>query len=255
MKRIRSFVLLILVLSLLSPARQAFAAGKGYASVDSIKNISGLTCRIKLTVNDRQRTFLIYKQTGQKEDYTFLRDHGCTTCILTTLLNSYKGYRFTPAYVHKKLIPRKLGRRATSMPIKLYGMHKILKKYHLYSRFIPRFSKARAREDIKDWLKKGGQVVVTVKSGKEDLWTHKHHSMILLGLKRDGIAIIGDSAQENHMGNLRIKEEKLNKVIKYMIPCTSKHYTYCWPGTSTAGGYIKCKMPAGKVKKISADKQ
>ena len=110
---------------------------------------------------------------------------------------------------------------------------------------MPRFTKAKAKKDITKWLKRGGMVIVTVNSGPDKKWTSKHHSFVLLGLQENGVVIVGDSAQTNFQGNRRIKKARLENIVRYMIPCTSSRYTYCWPGTSTAGGYIL----TGRVKK------
>jgi len=239
LKRNKLFILLVAVIIAglaAGPAMAAPAPEYHFATIKSIKNKSGLTCTVRIKT-DRIRKYYIYKQTGQKGDYKFLRDHGCSTCALATVLNSIGGYSYTPARLHKKIIPAKLGKKYT-MPIKLYGLHKILQKYGIYSKFVPRFTKKQAKKEITDWLKRGGIVIVTVKSGSDHRWTRHHHSFILLGLKKNGDVIVGDSAKDNYQGNRRIKTAKMKDILRYMIPCTSKKYTYCWPGTSTAGGYI-----------------
>lgn len=226
----------LLFLSAGATAEEAEGNPNGYATIESIQNIKGLTCTVQIKT-DKTRTYYIYRQDGQPQDYKFLRDHGCSTCALATVLNSVKGYNYTPAYVHKKLIPKKLGKKYTK-PIKLYGIHKVLKKHKIYSKFVPRFRKASAKKNITRWLKKGGIAIVTVKSGADHKWTKHHHSFLLLGLKENGDVIVGDSAMENYQGNKRIKTAPMKGIVKYMIPCTSSRYTYCWPGTNTAGGYI-----------------
>ena len=126
------FALFLLFICLLPISTSAvYAAETGYSKIVSIKNKRGLTCRIRLK-SDKTRTYYIYKQTGRPNDYYFLKDHGCSTCALTTILNSIGGYRFGPAYVHRKLIPQTLGKKYTQ-PIKLYGIHKVLKKYRISS--------------------------------------------------------------------------------------------------------------------------
>ena len=147
--------------------------------------------------------YVMYLQGAEYDSYTrYMNLHGCSTCALTSLLNAIvpelKDY--TPDRVVDEIEPIVFGEEAFkknykddrengSMPITLYGMTKIFDKYNVrYD-----LPTDNHEEEITNHLKNGDPVIVTFAKGGTGGLSNSIHTIILIGIDKDGYVIIGDS--------------------------------------------------------------
>ena len=140
-----------------------------------------------------------YKMFSQTADYgdfsEYMADHGCSTCVLTTILNTMRGTNLTPKdtlkiikKTNKKAYEENFSKKPSKqMPIALAGICKVLKKYKISYRY----GKNSASEVTK-WLKAGNPVILTIGDGSEGGLTGNTHTILLLGIQK-GHVVIGDS--------------------------------------------------------------
>ena len=189
----------------------------------------------------------------------FCRHHGCAVCTLTTLARIYDENQkdATPDTIIEGLEKQVVGQKNWTNnyrkmpmkfqnPITLYGITQALQHMGVKAEYVHRFTDVEARKDILSHLQTGNPVVIEV--GRKNYytgeinnrWTNSFHTMILIGLTRDGKVLVNDSANRSwYEGPQRFKLADLEDLMAYMFSCTEepKEYSYC--GMATDGGYIK----------------
>lgn len=218
--------------------------------------------RYKVTVNSDNgtRTFRIFSQ-GAYGKNTYIRQHGCAACSLTTVLSGYtkKYANYTPAKTCKILEKKVFGTRvwrsnyskspARKMPVSLYGITRVLKSCGIKSKYVRFFSDNKAINEITSHLKTGNAVIIEVnnhtqKNGKissayNSRWATSKHTMVLLGMTNTGKAIVADSAYRTWSGSKqRVKYAKVSELVKYMIPCKRSSTKCYYTSVDVNGGYI-----------------
>ena len=203
----------------------------------------------KLTVGNL--TYRIYKQTDDHGVYSeYMKRHGCSTCALTCLLSALvpELAERTPAEtltVIEKGHPSNFKRpMALQMPISMWGITKVLEKYHIDYQFIYDYKDHVAAEEIRRHLKTGRPALLTVrnKDGKGK-WAGSVHTMVLAGLDDQGKAIVCDSAQRKwaEPGEQRVKHGDIDELVSFMWPSKKPSRSTFYKGRRGASGYILIK--------------
>lgn len=220
---------------------------------------------IKITgVDGKEREYPIFQQ--KAENYgkynEYMTHHGCACCSLTTLLAAYvPEYRNlrpdqTILQVEKKYFPKAVWQKnysrhkARQMPVSLYGISLVLQREQIAHRYVRRFEDPDAIKEIREHLLRGRPVVIETsrmkrKNGRIVKWFDKkfagsYHTMIILGLDKDGSALFTDSATRAWSGDQqRLKKAALEELITYMFPQkkTEDIHVYFTRRKNT-GGYI-----------------
>lgn len=185
--------------------------------------------------------------------------HGCAVCTLTTLTRIYneKLKNAMPDTIIEGLEKRTAGQKHWTnnykklrlkfqSPVTLYGIDKALQTMGVPSVYVPVFSDTEAREDILSHLRTGNPVVIEVGrknyyTGETDgRWTNSFHTMILIGLTKEGKVLVNDSNNRSwYKGPQRFKLADLEDLMAYMFSCTEKVGEYYYCGMATDGGYIR----------------
>ena len=134
---------------------------------------------------------------GDYQDY--LRGRGCSTCALTTVVNTLAHKSYTPEEMLKVI--KKTNKSAwktnfskkpsKQMPIALAGMAKVLKKHGIKYKY----GKNNAAE-VTAWLKAGKPVIMTIGNGEKGGLSSTVHTVLLLGVQK-GKVVIGDSVHRS----------------------------------------------------------
>ena len=192
----------------------------------------------------------------------YMKRHGCACCSLTTLLSAFcpehKNLRpeETISRVEKECFPEQEWKKnykkhiARQMPVSLYGISKILMRYGIAHRYIGSFQDEEAYEDIKNHLLRGKPVVIETsrmkrKNGKivkffDKRFAGSYHTMILLGIDKNGQSVFTDSAYREWSGNRqRLKWATLEDLIDYMFARKNGSDTHVYfSRRKNTGGYI-----------------
>ncbi len=219
---------------------------------------------VTASVNSRygKRTFHIFNQMmWGKNRKAYVPSHGCAVCSLTTVLSGYtKKYAdYTPNMTRNTLERKFFGsswRRnykrsvAAQMPVTLYGISRILQKCGVRNKYVRSFSSDKKTEIILTRHLRKGEVVVIetnnhrqkngrISSKYDAKWAKSRHTMVLLGMTKEGYVIVGDSANRIWAGNSqRIKLAKLSDLIAHMIPHSPSGKSYYYSGNKCYSGYI-----------------
>ncbi len=194
---------------------------------------------------------------GPYSDYC--RAHGCAVCSLTTLAAAFDEARkdSRPELTIETLEKEVVGERSWyrnyhkkrpvfQSPITMYGIAKALALLGVKAEYVPVFRDAEARRDILEHLQQGNPVVIEV--GRKNLytgevdrrWTYSYHTMILIGLTREGQVLVNDSNDRTwYTGPQRFKLAELEDIMAYMFSCRKEPGEYYYCGPDTDGGYIK----------------
>ena len=240
--------------------------------------------KMTVTVNGypSSRTYTIYKQSADVnktngEGYvpkSYLPNHGCAVCALTTVFSGFKGMKSGPAKTIEVLEPKMFGKKiwlnnytrsaSKQMPLSLYGISRALSYYHVKNTYVRTLGDPQetneakrdlqARKEIEAHLKTGNPVVIEVASynrstkRKDTKWANSYHTMVLLGMTDTGKAIVADSADRsdaNFGSKKRVKYATVKSLIPYMFSCSYlKGTDIYWGGLdgkngkATGGGYI-----------------
>lgn len=193
-------------------------------------------------------SYHIFNQMSGFKSYSqFLTWHGCACCSLTTLLGSRvrKLQNYTPDQTIGKIeksvfskgeFKRNYGKKLKlQRPVSLNGIAKILSKYKIRYKYVASYTKKKAKSQIEAHLLKGKPVLIVTRKGK---WAYSYHTMLLIGMTRDGKAIVADSANRKWAGkNQRIKYAKVSELLKSMWSGRRSGSVY-WNGYSGSGGYM-----------------
>ena len=261
---VKRTVLLLALIMALSGLRPAPVSAGTYlttrAQMPDNTDVRSLT----LTMKNRRGplTFTIRAQVGfdiKKKSY--LAQHGCAVSALTTVLGAYnKKYAgYSRVDVYKKLERKIFGKQSwksnysrslgAQRPVSMYGISRILRKCKVKNTYVRRFSNASAVRRIENHLRKGNVVIIEANnhtqdngsfhSSYNDRWAKSKHTMVLLGMTDTGKVIIADSATRSWAGkNQRIKYASMDRLVRYMIPCTSSSKYNYYHTTGDSGGYI-----------------
>ena len=192
----------------------------------------------------------------------YLWKHGCSTCALTTVLRATvpELEDYDPLQVLTKVIRPVVGEAiyqanfkktlAKQMPISLKGIDKVLTAYGVKHKFVYTYTKASAKREITNHLKEGDPVIFMLKEG---LYAGSPHTMIMLGLDKNGKVIVGDSLfQKDRWGASAYglikyskagdpKSNTVANIVKYMDGSTndiSKKGLFYTKGAAGNRGYI-----------------
>lgn len=216
------------------------------------------------TIVNQNGQSLIYRSFYQWADlygeYTrYCGLHGCAVCTLTTLVRIYDENQknATPDTIIEGLEKQVVGQKnwvnnykklrlKFQNPVTLYGINKAMQHMGIPSVYVPVFTDTDAREDILSHLQMGNPVVIEVGrknyyTGQTDgRWTNSFHTMILIGITKDGKVLINDSNNRDwYPGPQRFKLADLEELMAYMFSCTEEPGEYYYCGMATDGGYIK----------------
>lgn len=239
-------------------------AATGYVTEEAALPTSSNVKEANVRVNNRKGTltFNIYAQKGFGiNKKSFIYNHGCAACALTTVLNAYsKKYKnYTPTMTYKNAEKSAFGKKtwkknykkrmSAQRPVSICGISKVLTKAGVKNKYVRKFTNAKAVSDIKKHLYKGNIVVIETNNraqvngryvGKKvTKWAGSKHTMVLLGMTDTGKVIVADSSYRPWAGSMqRIKLGNLEEIVKYMIPCkNNKKYMY-YHKLVDSGGYI-----------------
>jgi len=217
------------------------------------------------------RVFPVFRQNAMNYGIwsQYVSHHGCACCSLTSLLAAFcpdcRGLRpnDTIEIVEKKHFPEDIWQKnyqkdlSGQMPVTLYGISQILSAEGIDNEYVGAFRDREALTDIKGHLRKGLPVVIETSrmrrgrrtglpvSFNDRRYAGSYHTMILLGLDRNGHVVFADSATRDWAGERqRLKSDDLMSLIQYMFPqrrtgARNLYYDHRW----NTGGYIKV-LPA-----------
>lgn len=149
------------------------------------------------TAKGKSYTYKMFKQSAGYNNYSdYLKLHGCSTCALTTIINTMKGKSLTPDKtidLIKKVDPEEYavnftGDSPKNLPIALPGIAKVLKAQGIKYKYGTNDVK-----ELSDWLNKGKPVIMTIGNGGEGGLSATIHTILLLGIDQKGHVVIGDS--------------------------------------------------------------
>jgi hypothetical protein len=179
------------------------------------------------------------KSSALNKSNKYLKEHGCSTCALTTILRAtvpeLAGY--TPNQIRTKVIKKVAGSKVykdnfskkldKQSPISLYGISVILTEYGVKHKYVYSYTKAGAKAELKKHLSNGDPVIFFSK-GKLYTKNGYAHAMLMLGLDKNGNAIFGDSMKQKGLwgaknyGLLKYGQAKkpnsnsIKNVVKYL---------------------------------------
>lgn len=243
-------------------ANAAGVSGKVVTPMSSISKQTNVnTFNVNIQSGTGLRTYRIFAQTGgEYKKNSFVSQHGCAVCSLTTVLSAYSSkYRdFTPKQTYTILEKKVFGIKrwnanykkslAAQRPISLFGISKILSAENISNRYIRFFKDKTAVKQIENHLRKGNPVIIEVNNRKQKngrfgayttRWSHSKHTMVLLGMTNTGKVIVADSATRDWSGEKqRIKFTTMKHLVQYMIPCKSVSTSLYYKNVYSSGGYI-----------------
>lgn len=241
--------------------------------------------RLKVTINGypKARTYIVYHQadpdnkTDGKETVkmSYMPNHGCAACALSTVLSGYANMTAGPIYTTEKIEKQVFGTAVWKKnhsksdaksskdkpdPMSIYGISKVLSYYKIPSTYVRYFpgskgtngkikdnttADALACKQIEAHLKTGNPVVIVVsqknrKTNKKDSkWANSYHTMVLLGMTDNGKVIVADAADRaDYFGSQRrLKYVYLKDLIPYMFSSTNVTSSKCLEPYWPGAGY------------------
>lgn len=216
------------------------------------------------TVKIEDREFPVFRQSGYcYGDYSeYMKRHGCACCSLTTVLSSMKKEfrELTPDQTITKIERTVFGKEVwkknysramvRQMPVSLYGISQILSHYGIEHHYIREFRYKESVEQIRTHLLKKKPVIVETRRIKkcehrimavnDKKYAGSYHTMVLLGINKEGDVIFTDSAFRMWSGSSqRLKKASLYDMAYYMFavkdPSDTHVYFHRRKGT---GGFI-----------------
>ncbi|MBQ6315213.1 MAG: hypothetical protein IJI11_06425 [Mogibacterium sp.] len=173
-------------------------SSRGDTADASVTNVSGDTY-----------LYRIFNQKAGYNNYSkYLSAHGCSTCALTTILRTTvpELAELTPDRTLTEILPEAAGQETfdknfgkamkLQMPVTLSGMTKVLDRYGVEYRR-PDADKTKWAGEITSWLLSGDPVIFTFGNASEAHLSRNTHTVLLLGLDRNGHVIIGDSLHKS----------------------------------------------------------
>ncbi len=245
----------------------AHRSGRRYLVYDKPLTPSDDTKLNVVIQSSKGKTLRIYpvfqQKAGDYESYSeYMKMHGCACCTLTTLLAAYvPDYadlrpERTAAEVEREHIPESVWRAnyekplKKQMPVSLFGISKILQDFAVSNRYIPVFEDKQAVRAIRQHLFRGKPVVIETscikrRRGwavplKDTRFAGSYHTMILLGVDRDGQVIFTDSATRDWSGEYqRLKRARVSELVPYMFSQKNEGNTDMYfSKRRNTGGYI-----------------
>lgn len=207
-------------------------------------------------------TYPLFKQnaaTYEAEHVVYLRQHGCATCSLTTVLGAFHSQyaQYGPDQVIRTIektvadeeswIKNHVTREPKKqMPLSMYGISKILNYVGVKATYIRTFpSEDVAKTQIYNHLKTGNPVIFEVKkqsnyTGEKDSpWTASVHTMVFLGRYTTGEVLIADSVNRSwYTQGQRAKISMIESPMEYMYSCTKFDTGMYYTNLASDGGYI-----------------
>lgn len=222
------------------------------------------TLTVEISDGDSSRIYPVFQQkAGIYGDYSeYMTRHGCACCSLTTALAAFvENYAdLTPDETITKVecrhfpaetIQKNYGKvMARQMPVSLYGIAKILKKEGVACEYVGNFADDAAIAQIREHLYKGQPVIIeTSRIRRKGRWiasffdkkyAGSYHTMILLGIDEEGLAVFTDSATRAWAGEQqRLKRAELSELMTYMFPQKNVQDMHLYfSRRRNTGGYI-----------------
>lgn len=151
--------------------------------------------------------YRIFNQTAGYDNYSaYISAHGCSTCALTSILRNIEGLEdLTPdacleiqrEVAGEDVFSRNFSKSARrQMPITQYGARKVFDAYGVEYR-LPSDDPAEREVEITEWLMAGDPVYFTFGNGSAGHLSGGTHTVLLLGIDKDGYVIIGDSLHKS----------------------------------------------------------
>lgn len=195
--------------------------------------VSNASVRIMDKETAQYRSYTIYNQSKYSNNY--IKNHGCGTCCLTTILHAYgKRKELGPTKVHSVLEKNTFGKSFTdSKPLGMRGMRQILKNNNIEVKYyVNKYSTKKIKSILEQHLSKGKPAVVLLK--QED----GHHYILLLKYdSTEGKVVVGDSSGKT----TRTYYASLNNIVKNMVKGKSgnlRSYPYYFNKNKTNGGML-----------------
>lgn len=191
-----------------------------------------------------------------------MEHHGCACCSLTTILAACgdKMERLRPEEtirsIEKSCFSKKTWennyskRMARQMPVSLYGISQVLERYRIAHRYVRKFKEPEGLSQIRSHLYLGQPVIVEtsrirkkkgmIVSLNDKKYAGSYHTMILLGIGKDGEVYFTDSATRQWSGSWqRLKKAPLEEMMEYMFgQRNTKDTQVYFGGRRNTGGYI-----------------
>ena len=160
-------------------------------------------------VNSRQKeyNYVLYCQTSGalNRENEYMKQHGCSTCALTTILRAtvedFPDY--DPNQVLHNVIRKVAGSEVynsnfskpmeAQMPISLKGIDQVLTEYGVKHKYVYSYTPESATKEITAHLKEGDPIIFMISPG---LYASNPHTMLMLGLDKEGKVIVGDSMMQ-----------------------------------------------------------
>ena len=219
---------------------------------------------VKISDGDSSRIYPVFQQkAGIYGDYSeYMTRHGCACCSLTTALAAFvENYAdLTPdetitkvecRHFPSEIVQKNYGKiMARQMPVSLYGIAAILKKEGVGCEYVGNFADDAAIEQIREHLYKGQPVIIeTSRIRRKGRWicsffdkkyAGSYHTMILLGIDEEGMAVFTDSATRAWAGEQqRLKRAELSELMTYMFPQKNVQDIHLYfSRRRNTGGYI-----------------
>lgn len=188
----------------------------------------------------KYRSYTIYNQSTISD--TYIKNHGCGTCCLTTLLHAYgKRQSLGPKQVHKKLEKKIFGNSFDkSHPLGLNGIKKVLLKNNISAVYYAgTYGKSYIKSKLKSHLSKGKPAVVLLKGNSKYNCAKKisgfHYILLLKYNANTKKVVVGDSSGKY----TRTHYESLDSIVTCMVKGKSgSSYPYYFNKTKTNGGML-----------------
>ena len=149
-----------------------------------------------VNTSGKKYKYTMFRQIGEYGDFTeYMKNRGCSTCALTTILNATKGFSLTPEKtlkvikkVNKKAYEENFSKKPSKqMPIALAGICKVLDRYKVTYKY-----GTGSKTELTNWLKEGNPAIITFGDGSAGGLSESTHTVLLLGIQ-NGKVVIGDS--------------------------------------------------------------
>lgn len=208
-----------------------------------------------------ERWFPVFQQKAHNyQEYSeYMEHHGCACCSLTTILAAFGDNmdKLRPEETIRsierscftdQIWENNYGKRmAKQMPVSLYGISQILRHYRIAHRYVRRLEGVDA---IRTHLYRGQPIIVETsrvrkKNGmivsiNDKKYAGSYHTMILLGIGKDGEVYFTDSATRQWADSWqRLKKAPLEDMMGYMFgQRNTKDTQVYFGGRRNTGGYI-----------------
>lgn len=184
--------------------------------IKTTSSVSASYSKVSITNNNKKtRTYYIYNQ-SKKDKY--IKNHGCGTCCLTTILHAYgKCSHNGPDSIHSSFEKKILNKSNNNHPLGLAGMKKILNYYGISTTSSFTAGTNTCSSKLRNHLVNGKPAIILLKENS-NYYCAKHvngfHYILLLGYNANTKKVLVADSSSSYP---RLHFEPINYIVTCMV--------------------------------------